>query len=125
MGILQFFQKIKNIRSNGVASSELRKPTISNQTQSTKSDLSNDTNLQYLTTQENEVLKLEQAYDFNSIEGIESIPVPAENINGNSPTGRVEYYLRGKCFLITGKQGGLTLRSPAYAKHRNLCMSPI
>ena len=42
MGILQFFQKIRNIRNNGVASSELRKPTISNQTQSTKSDLSNE-----------------------------------------------------------------------------------
>lgn len=120
MGILQFFQKIRNIRSNGVASSELRKPTISNQTQSTKSDLSNDTNLQYLATRENEVLKLEQAYDFNSIEGIESIPVPAENINGNSPTGRVEYYLRGKCFFDHWEAGRIDLALACLRKAQEL-----
>lgn len=28
-----------------------------------------------------------------------SISVPCKEVNGDSPTGRVEYYLRGKCFI--------------------------
>jgi hypothetical protein len=41
--------------------------------------------------------RLNEAYDFNSIEGINSIPVPCQEVN-EFITGRVEYYLRGKCF---------------------------
>lgn len=55
-------------------------------------------NAAYLAIRDEEERKLNAAYDFNSIEGINSIPVPCVEVNGGSPTGRVEYYLRGKCF---------------------------
>lgn len=51
----------------------------------------------YLAIRDEEERKLNAAYDFNSIEGIQSIPVPCKEVNGSSSTGRVEYYLRGKC----------------------------
>jgi hypothetical protein len=54
-------------------------------------------NSAYLAIRDEEVRRLNEAYDFNSIEGINSIPVPCREVNGDSVTGRVEYYLRGKC----------------------------
>lgn len=55
-------------------------------------------NAAYLAIRDEEVRRLNEAYDFNSIEGINSIPVPCREVNGDSVTGRVEYYLHKKCF---------------------------
>lgn len=55
-------------------------------------------NAAYLAIRDEEERRLNAAYDFNSIEGIRRIPVPCHEVNGNSSTGCVEYYLRGKCF---------------------------
>ena len=55
-------------------------------------------NKQYLDLRNREIQRLQKAYDFNSIDGIRRIPVPCREVNGDSPTGRVEYYLRGLCF---------------------------
>lgn len=54
-------------------------------------------NAAYLAIRDEEVRRLNEVYDFNSIEGINNIPVPCREVNGDSVTGRVEYYLRGKC----------------------------
>lgn len=53
------------------------------------------TNEEYAKFREEEWERLEAAYDFHSVEGIRSIPVPCKEVNGDSPTGRVEYYLHG------------------------------
>lgn len=55
-------------------------------------------NAAYLAIREEEVRRLNAAYDFNTIEGIQSIPVPCKEVNNSSPTGEVYYYLKGKCF---------------------------
>ncbi len=55
-------------------------------------------NSAYLAIRDEEERRLNAAYDFNSLEGINSIPVPCREVNGGSFTGRVEYYLRGRCF---------------------------
>lgn len=55
-------------------------------------------NAAYLAVRDEEIRRLNEAYDFNSIEGVKSIPVPCQEVNGASSTGRVEYYLRGECF---------------------------
>lgn len=52
-----------------------------------------------------EVIRLNKTYDFNTIEGINSIPVPCYEVNGASITGRVEYYLRGQCFFSHWEAG--------------------
>ena len=53
-------------------------------------------NAAYLAIRDEEVRRLNEAYDFNSIEGINSIYVPCREVNGDSVTGRVEYYLHKK-----------------------------
>lgn len=55
-------------------------------------------NAAYAEIRDEEIQRLRAVYDFDSIEGVESIPVPCPEPNGGSPTGRVEYYLRGMCF---------------------------
>lgn len=59
----------------------------------------------YLAKRAEEERRLNEVYDFNSIEGINHIPVPCHEVNGDSTTGRVEYYLRGKCF-VTHRDAG-------------------
>ena len=60
--------------------------------------ISNTNNQAYLVERDREIERLKSRYDFNSLEGIEAIPVPCEEPNSGSATGRVEYYLRSKCF---------------------------
>lgn len=55
-------------------------------------------NASYSQIREQEVVRLKSFYDFSTVEGIKNIPVPCVEVNGDSPTGRVEYYLRGQCF---------------------------
>lgn len=52
-----------------------------------------------------EIKRLEYWYDLNTVEGIMRIPVPCWEPNHDSPTGRVEYYLRGQCFNKHKKNG--------------------
>lgn len=66
-------------------------------------------NAEYLAMRELEIVRLNSAYDFNSLEGIESIPVPCKEVNGDSPTGRVEYYLKGHCFVKHRDSGNIDL----------------
>lgn len=56
------------------------------------------TNEEYQIFRQGEWKRLECFYDFNSIEGVRSIPVPCKEVNDpQSATGRVEYYLRCQC----------------------------
>lgn len=56
------------------------------------------TNEEYQIFRQGEWKRLEHFYDFNSIEGVRSIPVPCKEVNDpQSATGRVEYYLRCQC----------------------------
>lgn len=55
-------------------------------------------NDEYQAIRKNEIYRLRRHYDFDTIDGVRSIPVPCKEVNGDSPTGRVEYYLRGLCF---------------------------
>lgn len=74
----------------------------------------------YLALRELEIQRLNNAYDFNSIKGINSIPVPCEEVNGDSPTGRVEYYLRGKCFIDHRNAGNVDLAIACLKKAQQL-----
>lgn len=50
---------------------------------------------EYDKMRKNEIERLERAYDFHSIEGVQAIPVPCRQVNDpGSVTGAVEYYLR-------------------------------
>lgn len=51
--------------------------------------------INYDIMRQKEIERLEKAYDFHSIEGVRSIPVPCKQVNPQgSVTGAVEYYLR-------------------------------
>lgn len=88
MPILDFFKKFVSKKS--VSADE------SKQTIEIKQDTVNFTNDQYMQMRYQEIENLTSLYDFESIEGIEAIPVPTPPINGNSVTGQVDYYLRIK-----------------------------
>lgn len=77
----------------------LKKPKKDN-LHSSKNCLSSDEmNKNYLEMRDAEIRRLNKTYDFNSIDGVRSIPVPCKEVNPkDSPTGRVEYYLRSLCF---------------------------
>lgn len=77
-------------------------------------------NEEYLKIREQEWERLERFYDFNSVEGIRSIPVPCKEVNGGSPTGRVEYYLRGICFNNHLKNGRNDLALECLMKAQDL-----
>lgn len=77
-------------------------------------------NAEYLAMRSREVERLNTAYDFNSIDGINSIPVPCKEVNGDSPTGRVEYYLRGKCFADHWNAGRTELALACLRKAQEL-----
>lgn len=67
-----------------------------------------------------EVVRLNNAYDFNSIQGINDITVPCVEVNGNSPTGKVEYYLRSQCFYSHWEAGNKELALACLRKAQDL-----
>lgn len=77
-------------------------------------------NAAYLAIRDEEERRLNEAYDFNSIRGINSIPVPCREVNGNSSTGRVEYYLRGQCFAKHMNAGNIDLAIACLKKAQEL-----
>ena len=77
-------------------------------------------NAAYLEIRDEEIQRLRAVYDFDSIEGVESIPVPCPEPNGDSPTGRVEYYLRGMCFSEHWKAGRTELALACLRKAQDL-----
>lgn len=78
-------------------------------------------NKQYLDMRYAEIERLNRAYDFKTIEGIKSIPVPCKEVNGyDSPTGRVEYYLRGMCFSNYWQEGKVDLAIECLKKAQEL-----
>lgn len=74
----------------------------------------------YLAIREKEVMRLNATYDFNSIQGVRNIPVPCRKVNGDSPTGRVEYYLRGQCFAKHRDAGNIELAVECILKAHDL-----
>ena len=78
------------------------------------------TNDEYQAMRQSEVLRLRKCYDFTTLKGIQSIPVPCKEVNGNSPTGRVEYYLRGQCFNEYWKSGKYELAIACLMKAQEL-----
>ena len=77
-------------------------------------------NAAYLAIRDEEVRRLNEAYDFNSIEGISSIPVPCKEVNGDSVTGRVDYYLHKKCFADHWNAGRTELALACLRKAQEL-----
>ena len=77
-------------------------------------------NAAYLAIRDEEERRLNEAYDFNSIEGINSIPIPCREVNGGSATGRVEYYLRGQCFFNHWNAGRTELALACLRKAQEL-----
>ena len=77
-------------------------------------------NTAYMTIRDEEERRLNEAYDFNSIEGINSIPVPCREVNGDSVTGRVEYYLHKKCFADHWNAGRTELALACLRKAQEL-----
>ncbi len=77
-------------------------------------------NAAYLKIREQEVIKLRNLYDFTTVEGIRAIPVPCKEVNGGSPTGRVEYYLRGECFMNYYKSKNIPLAVECVRKAHSL-----
>lgn len=77
-------------------------------------------NAAYLAIRDEEERRLNEAYDFNSIEGINSIPVPCREVNGDSVTGRVEYYLHKKCFADHWNAGRTELALACLRKAQEL-----
>lgn len=77
-------------------------------------------NAAYLEIRENEIARLKNAYDFETVQGIRSIPVPCREVNGDSPTGRVEYYLRGKCFIGHCRAGHVQIAVECIRKAHSL-----
>lgn len=74
----------------------------------------------YSALRELEIQRLNSTYDFNSLEGIQNIPVPCKEVNGDSPTGRVEYYLRGQCFVKHRDLGNTELAVACLKKAQDL-----
>lgn len=74
----------------------------------------------YSSIRDEEERRINELYDLNSIEGIRSIPVPCKEVNGNSATGRVEYYLRGQCFFNHWKSGRIELALACLRKAQEL-----
>lgn len=84
-------------------------------------------NEEYLASRDEEIRRLRDYYDFDSIEGINSISVPCFEPNAKfqrgmleSPIGRVEYYLRGKCFADHWKAGRTELAIACLKKAQEL-----
>ena len=74
----------------------------------------------YSRIREQEVVRLRSFYDFSTVNGIRNIPVPCTEVNGDSPTGRVEYYLRGQCFAKYYKEKNIALGVECVRKAHSL-----
>lgn len=79
-------------------------------------------NKEYLVARDLEVERLNAAYDFNTVEGIRNIPVPCREVNEDSVTGRVEYYLRGQCFAKHRDAGNIELAAECIKKAHDLML---
>ena len=69
---------------------------------------------------EQEEKRLKEKYDFNTLEGINKIPLLAKEVNPGSITGSVEYYLRGKCFSTHWNAGEIDLAMACLKKAQEL-----
>lgn len=126
MGLFDFFKQKHKFPPKRTDTSEIyiaeQSPVIKKQ----QAILNDETksldkrNAAYLAIRDEEERRLNEAYDFNSIEGINSIPVPCEEVNGDSPTGRVEYYLRGRCFAKHRDNGNIALATACIKKAHEL-----
>lgn len=107
MGFFDFFKKQASIaKSQKILNAESKSLT--------------KRNAAYQAIRDEEVRRLNRAYDFNSIEGINSIPVPCREVNGDSATGRVEYYLRGLCFERHRNDGAIDIAAACLRKAHEL-----
>lgn len=107
MGIFDFLKK----------SAATKKITFSDSETKTLEQKNKD----YLEFRQLEISRLNAAYNFDTIEGIRSIPVPCQEVNGiDSPTGRVEYYLRGKRFFDYWNAGETELALACLRKAQEL-----
>lgn len=106
--IFSFFRKSKQkqIHSEPEPQKKIEYPSISPE--------------EYSKIRDREVDRLNKAYDFTTVEGINKIPVPCREVNGDSPTGRVEYYLRGQCFAAYEQAGNEELAIAALRKAQDL-----
>jgi len=77
-------------------------------------------NAAYTAIRGEEERRLNAAYDFTTVEGIEAIPVPCKEVNGGSATGRVEHYLRGACFMSHVKAGNADVAVACIRKAHDL-----
>lgn len=111
MGLLDFFNKKPDSDSHiDALQSVLDDPSKSTE----------EKNVAYLAMREEEERRLNKVYDFNSIQGIRNIPVPCKEVNKNSITGKVEYYLRGKCFSMHRDAGNIDLAIECIKKAHDL-----
>ncbi len=128
MGLFDFLKKKKAGRNNLPKKDEAcyytAKPSpVIQKNQAILRDESrplDERNAAYLAIRDEEVRRLNEAYDFNSIEGINNIPVPCREVNGDSSTGRVEYYLRGQCFFNHWNAGKTELALACLRKAQDL-----
>lgn len=119
MGIFDFFKKRlineEQVYEKSRLSMEKNQIILNDETKST-----DERNAAYLAIRDEEERRLNEAYDFNSIEGINRIPVPCKEVNGSSATGRVEYYLRGQCFFKYWNAGKTELALACLRKAQEL-----
>lgn len=83
-------------------------------------------NAKIMAYREEQEKRLESAYDFNSVEGIESIPVPCVEVNDldpSSPVGRVDYYLHGVCFARHKDAGEIDMAAACVKKSHELMLN--
>lgn len=122
MSIFTFFKK--KHRPDDTLDSSTRPAVQKSATASL--DAANDSldeeNRRYASARNAEVNCLNDAYDFNTIEGIRNIPVPCQEVNGDSLTGRVEYYLRGGCFAAHRDAGNFDLAAECIKKAHDLML---
>lgn len=125
MGFFNFLKKKQSLlKKTNITPEHTTEPTSVIRKQQT---ISNDElksldkqNATYLTVRNDEIKRLHDAFNFNSIEGIDSIPVPCHEINGNSVTGKIEYYLRGQCFYNHWNAGRTELALACLRKAQEL-----
>lgn len=126
MGLFDFFKQKRKFPPKRTDISEIyiaeQSPVIKKQ-QAILNDESkslDERKAAYLAIRDEEVRRLNETYDFNSIEGINSIPVPCREVNGDSVTGRVEYYLHKKCFADHWNAGRTELALACLRKAQEL-----
>lgn len=126
MGLFDFLKKKNKFPLERTDSSEIYSAEPSPFIKRQQAILNDETktlderNAAYLAIRDEEVRRLNEAYDFNSIEGINSIPVPCKEVNGDSVTGRVQYYLHKKCFADHWNAGRTELALACLRKAQKL-----